>query len=102
MTDNWYLGTDLKLQLTITASGFNMNTGKYDIVVSCGGRTRQYNQDTVVSDGSNHYLVIPTETLCPGILKLKVTAYVPDADAPGNLRKEVTVIDAGIIRPALL
>lgn len=102
MTSEYYKGTDLKVQISISAEGFDQEDNNYDIDVYCGEEVKHYNQDNVVSDGEGHYLLpLPTEELSAGKITLVITAYVPDADFAdyGGIRKEVSApIKIGVLK----
>ena len=99
----YYIGTDLKFQITLTAEGFDQDENNYDIDFYCGSNTpKHYTQQNVVKGGDGcHYLLIPTNDLTPGMMKMVITAYVPDPDFPNNVRKEVESITLGPIKPAI-
>ena len=92
--EGYYVGTDLKFAINITASGFNMNRDDYDIKIVCGNRTKTVTQDDIVEgDNNTHYLLIDTSEFSGGLIKLIVTAKVPDDDFENDYRREVTVHD---------
>ena len=96
----FYVGEDLKFQITLVAEGFNQDSDRYDLEFHCGNYVHTYTQDDVVkgADG-NHYLLIPTSTLAPGMMRMVITAYVPDADFQSGIRKEVEAVNLGPLKP---
>ena len=100
----YYIGTDLKFQITLTAEGFDQDTDRYDVQFICGSYSHTYsseNGDFATGADGNHYLLIPTSNLNPGVMKMVITAYVPDLDFDAHVRKEVESITLGPIRPAI-
>lgn len=93
MVDDWfYIGSDLKLRIDITAPGFDQYGDDYTIDLYCGDElSKSFTQDDVRLSDGHFYLPIPSEGLKPGILRIVVTALVPDSDFPGGIRKEIAV-----------
>lgn len=89
--EKYYIGTDLKFKLEITASGFDQGTDEYTIDLYSGSKRITVTQDQIIDDGDGFYLLVPTSQLKPGVLKMVVTAKVPDGDFPSGYRNEVTV-----------
>ena len=89
--EKYYIGTDLKFKIEITASGFNQGTDEYTIDLYSGTRQISVTQDDIVEDNGEYFLLVPTSSLKPGVLKMVVTAKVPDDDFPAGYRNEVTV-----------
>ena len=98
----YYIGTDMKFQVTLTAEGFNQGSDRYDLDFYCGDQVRHFTQNDIVTDGEgNYYLLVPTTGLTPGMMRLVVTVYVPDTDFSNNVRREVESIVIGPLRPAI-
>lgn len=92
----YYVGTDLKFLVEITADGFDMNEDNYTIELRCGRVSKTVLKSDIVNAGEeneNHYLVIDTREFGSGMLTAIVHADVPDDDLPGGLRHEVTVLE---------
>ena len=101
MFNDYYLGTVLKLQVAITATGFDQDSDDYSILIVGGSKSLHYTQDDVLEDNEdNKYIIIPTEELMPGTMTMVVAAYVPDSDIEGGVRKEVVSLNIGVLRPA--
>ena len=98
-TQSYYIGTDLKFNVNITASGFNQDTDPYTITVYCGNRKIVFTQDDVVVDGANHYILVNTDLLKTGTMKFVVTAEVNDDDF--DHRREVDVQTVGVIKSVI-
>ena len=47
----------------------------------------------------NHYLLIETEGMTPGVMRMVITAYIPDEDFDDNVRKEIESLSLGPLRP---
>lgn len=56
----FYIGTDLKFQITINATGFDQSKDKYNIDLYCGDRKLSFTQDDVIKSRDNYYLVVST------------------------------------------
>ena len=89
--EGYYIGSDLKFQIDITATGFNQQEDDYTIDIYCGDSVLHYDQDDVISHEGKFYLPVPTANLEPGMLRIVVTAKVPDDDFDGGIRKEIAV-----------
>ena len=86
------IGNILKYKLQITASGFDMSTDRFDIIVSCSGKELVLTQADVLADlDDNYYIVIDTSVFRSGVLRAKTIAYINDPDCPGGTRTEVDV-----------
>lgn len=88
MSKGHYIGTDLKYKLDITASGFDAAVDGYSADVYLDGVEVQ-NCRIVTNSAGESFLCIPTASLTPGVLTLKVTVRVPDDDFQGGIRKIV-------------
>lgn len=98
----FYVGEDLKFQVTLTAEGFDQDRDRYEMEFRCGSHVQTYTQNDVVkgADGS-HYLLIPTSSLAPGMMRMIITVYVPDADFASGFRKEVESVSLGPLKPVV-
>ena len=76
--DRYYLGSDLKFKIEITASGFDQATDDYTIDLYCGNKKIAYTKADIVEQDGNYYLLVDTSLLRPGTMKLVITAMVPD------------------------
>ena len=96
----YYIGEDLKFKIILTADGFDQETDRYDIEFICGGYSHTYTQDDIVKGTEGcYYLLIPTASLAPGMMKMIITVYVPDTDFTSGIRKEVESISLGPLKP---
>ena len=96
----YFVGEDLKFKITLEAEGFVQDEDEYQIEFICGSYTHTYTQDDIVkgADGC-HYLLIPTSSLAPGVMKMIITVFVPDGDFLNGVRKEVESIVLGPLKP---
>jgi hypothetical protein len=51
---------------------------------------------TVRLDANNYLLPLDTQELGHGVIKIKLTAFLPDKDFVDNIRTEVVFIDTNI------
>lgn len=98
MEDKYYLGSDLKFKIDITASGFDQDTDEYTIDLYSGNQKISYTDKDIVTQDDNHYLLVNTDRLRPGPIKLVITAFVPDKDFESGVRREVEVKTIGYIK----
>lgn len=101
MEDKSFVGTEMKYKVTITAEGFDMDSDDWEIMV-CRGKTCRtfekadcvHREEQVVTPSgttteSVWYLCFNTADFGPGNYYAVLTAHVPDADFPDNIRDEV-------------
>lgn len=103
MEENYYIGTDLKFQITVTADGFDQATDEYVVDLYCGDAYSGCSHisiasSDIVEDSGDFFLLVETSKLKPGKLTMVLTAYVPDEDFPTGVRKEVVVQDLAVIK----
>lgn len=90
--EGFYIGSDLKLRIDITATGFDQYGDDYTIDLYCDDElAKSFTQDDVRLSDGHFYLPIPADGLKPGMLRVVVTAFVPDTDFQGGIRKEIAV-----------
>ena len=96
----YFIGTDLKFKITITAEGFDQGSDNYKIDLYCGNTQISIPKEDIYQDPDtdDYYLLVETSKLRPGLLKMVVTAYVPDDAFPSGIRKEVTVQNIAYIK----
>ena len=104
MSNVYYKGTDIKVQVTVKASGFDQSSDAYTVDLYCGNnKVRTYSSTKagdIVADGNGGFFIpLSTSGLQSGVLTMVVTAYVPDMDFPNtHVRKEIAApIKLGII-----
>jgi len=96
--DRYYLGSDLKFKIEVTASGFDQATDDYTVDLYCGNKKIAYTKADIVAQEGNYYLLVNTSLLKPGTMKLVITAMVPDEAFASGVRREVEVVNIGTIK----
>lgn len=92
--EKYYVGTDLKFAIDITADGFDMGSDDYTCTLSCGSQRVVVSKSDITEDeNGQHYLLIDTTQFPSGVLRWVVTASVPDGDFVKGYRNEVEAID---------
>lgn len=99
MANGYYIGTDLKFKINISAEGFNMATDNFNIKIRSGNSLINVPNENIVPDGEGgYYLLINTSQLKVGLLQLIIIAEVPDNDFPTGIRHEVERINLCTIK----
>lgn len=106
MEEKYYIGTDLKFQITVTADGFDQATDEYKVDLYCGDAYSGCSHITIpssdiVEDDGDYFMLVETSRLKPGKLTMVLTAYVEDNDFPAGVRKEVVVQDLAVIKSVI-
>lgn len=85
-----YVGTELKVALTIECDGFDINTDNWTAEVRCGRNSKQYTreQNTVQMDGT-WVMLVGTKQLGAGLYWLVTEYDVPDSDYTDGVRHVV-------------
>lgn len=97
--ERYYIGTNLKYAITITADGFDMTDDDYTCTLCCGGKKVTVTKDDIVTgENDEHYLLVDTTQFPSGTLRWVVTASVPDGDYAKGYRNEVDATDLCIIK----
>lgn len=101
-TQKIFLGTELKLNISISRFGdTTMDDYDFDVTLIGGlfkSASKVINKDSAKRvDADNYIICFDTADLGPGVLKCKVTAYLPDGDFQDGVRTEITEIDTGIV-----
>lgn len=98
-----FLGSDLKLKVSVTDAEKPMNEYNYTIELwSNQSKKVTYSKDDInhiiLIDGEDNYciVVLNTEDVGVGRLKCKVTIFVDDEDFPDDIRTEIVVLDTKI------
>lgn len=97
----YYVGEDLKFKITLTAEGFDQSRDPYKIDFYCGDNPEQHFDQDDMKEGldGDYYLLIDTKNMKPGVMRMVITARIPDNDFPDNYRDEVESISLGPLRP---
>lgn len=102
MTESgYYIGEDLKFEVNLTATGFDMNRDNYKIDFYCGNKTLHFTKSDIKTHGDKFYLPVPTANLTPGLMRMVITAYVPDSDFADGTRTEITIINLPPLKAVL-
>lgn len=100
MNDNVIgLGSEIKLNLNIQpVGGYTMDDFDFVAEVYCKSKNSIVltKDKTIRIDSNNYLLPIDTQDLGHGVVKVKVTATIPDKDFSDGLRTEVVFIETGI------
>lgn len=100
--DKVFLGTEVKLNLTIDPIGEN-HMSEYDWEVTAWTNSRKHqnitSKDAYFYPGKPDSAIIEIDTAKLGIgqIKLKVTAKIPDVQSSGGCRTEVVILNTNII-----
>lgn len=97
----YYVGEDLKFKITLTAEGFNQSKDPYEIDFYCGDNPVKHFTQGQMKPGldGDYYLLIDTKGMKPGVMRMVITAHIPDEDFDDNYRDEVESISLGPLRP---
>jgi hypothetical protein len=117
MDNTYYVGADLKFKFSLSSEGFTPEEDKFSLTVCSGNRTVTWNswdeegqKHIILKDDGDEddgwYLLIPTEFLATGTLKIIGVARVPDTDFNDicggenqGIRREVAVSpNLGVIK----
>ena len=98
-SNNIFLGSELKLNVSISPIG-DITMDDYDFTVETYCSIQKVvsipKAETIRVDEENYVVLVDTNEIGVGRIKLKVTALIPDADFPDSLRTEVVIIDTGL------
>lgn len=113
-SDIVFLGTELKLNIHIDPipkhqdqevgegddNEWNMADYDFEVEVFCSPKKvitiTKEEAIPVLTDKNNYIVLVNTEDIGTGIMKVKVIAHIPDGDFSDNARTEVSVKDTGI------
>ena len=99
MATNVFLGTELKLNISITRMGdTTMDDYDFSIEAYCSQKrvvTKKKNE-LIRVDSDNYVALVDSADLGAGELKCKIYAHIPDSDFEDGTRTEVSMIDTGI------
>lgn len=95
-----YIGTELKLNISIDKiADYTMDDYEFDVEFYCySNRRLAMSKEALIRKDENNYLaVVDSKSLGAGMVKCKITAYIPDADCNDGTRVEVCLVDTGIL-----
>lgn len=96
-----FLGTELKLNINIEPiNGVSMDEYDFEVELICGAFKTQRKiikkSEAIRVDADNYIICFDTTEIGIGILKCKVTAYIPDGDFKDGKRTEIIENYTGI------
>lgn len=95
-----FLGSEMKLKIGIEPiGGKTMDEYNFDCEFYCfpNRKMRVTKREMARGDENNYYALLDTRQLGTGMLKAKITAYVPDTYGGDDwVRTEVTTVETGI------
>lgn len=94
-----FFGSEIKLNVGIEPiGGYHMKDYDFECEFYCNTNKRiVLNNEMMIEQDDDHFLaVLDSKELGKGVLKCKLTAYIPDGDCKDGKRTEVLVIDTGI------
>ena len=95
MNKTFYKGTELKFKVTLECPGFSMENDDFSLdIVSGKTKVTLEKEDLAVvgEEGSKeYYAYVETDDMPTGNVKVIATAFVPDEEATGAIRKEIAV-----------
>lgn len=90
MLDQVWLGSEVKLAVSITAEGFDMMRDDFRIVIHGGmGNIEVPREGLLINESGEWILGIDTNALGAGKVTMVTYAEVPDSDFPDGVRTEV-------------
>lgn len=100
MENEVYFGSEIKLNVGIDAiDQIHMKDYDFECEFYCFSNKKIVlkKEAMIMQDDDNYLAVLDSKILGKGMLKCKITAYIPDADCADGMRTEVLVMDTGII-----
>lgn len=99
-----YIGTELKVKVTIEAGGFDMNRDNFTIDVKRKNSNeiiRHFEKSDLlqIDNGGGWFMLLDSSELGTGTICAVVTAYVPDEDFKDGFRKEVQKVTLFNVTP---
>ena len=96
--DKYYVGTDLKFLLKIESPGFSQADDDYEVTLVCGDKRVVIPKSKIVEGSDGYYMLVDTDELDSGLVRMIVTAKVIDNDFEKGYRREVEARDLCIIK----
>lgn len=98
MDEKWYKGSDVKLLIGITGTGFDIDANGWSVDVYIDKKlATTIDKTDAISDGEGKYYLCISQDLLPktGTMYLVVHAAVPDNDFDDGFRDEVEKVKVG-------
>lgn len=91
MTDELtYEGTDLKILVTLTATGFDMDEDDWRIGIKCRNKVvKVITKEEAIRKEDGWFITVSAEDLKPGTIEIVGYADIPDDDFESEIRREV-------------
>lgn len=85
-----YVGSELKLLLTIDADGFDIDNDDWTVTIRRGTNVKTFTKEsnTVRDSEGAWYLLLDTKEMGPGLYVMITDVDIPDTDFPDGLRHE--------------
>jgi hypothetical protein len=115
---NFYQGQEVKFKLDITADGFSMDNDPFDVQVTSGrtsvsgSKAIAYDSENdqtakqgsaevcITKSGEDWWVVVKTDTLAIGSMRVIITAHVTDTSAYDGVRNDISVNQLGtLVKP---
>lgn len=85
-----YEGTDLKILVTLTATGFDMDDDDWRIGIKCRNKiVKIISKEEAIRKEDGWFITVKAEDLKPGTLEIVGYADIPDDDFESEIRREV-------------
>lgn len=97
--DNVFIGTELKLNVHIDQIGeLTMDDYNFEFDIYCSPKNtiNIKKGDAIRIDQDNYVILVDTNAVGAGALKVKIVMEIPDADFDDEMRTEVEIIDTKI------
>lgn len=90
MADQFYMGTDLKVLIEMTAPGFSMDDDDWEVILKSGSKIlKTYTkEECVVGEDGKYYICVRSEDMKRGSIDIVFHALVPDEDWDDGIRNE--------------
>lgn len=88
--DLTYEGTDLKILVELTASGFNMDDDDWRIGIKCRNKiVKVITKEEAIRKEDGWFVTVRAADLKPGSIEIVGYAEIPDEDFDDDIRNEV-------------
>lgn len=85
-----YDGTDLKILVEMTATGFDMDTDDWSVGIKCGNKVvKKIPKEEAVKTEEGWFVCVRAADLKPGQVEVIGYAKIPDDDFDDGIRNEV-------------
>lgn len=89
-SDLTYVGTDLKILVTLTATGFDMDLDDWQIGIKCRNKVvKVISKEEAIKTEDGWFVTVRAADLKPGVIEVVGYARIPDDDFDDGIRNEV-------------